>query len=157
MRMGPGRQAALGSNPFGAVSMGGRSDNLGPLFPMSGNLTPGLANGANRLFGATPGAVPSLNQLMRGNLSLPLNASYGSFRLSYRDNLFGPGGSAGVPGRSASSAMFSTSDLGNGMYLSAGSMYGSRPMAGAPAAGLGGIQSGGAKHSGTSLAIKLSF
>jgi hypothetical protein len=157
MRMGAGRQASGGSNPFGAVNMGGRPDNLGSPFQKWSSLTPGLAGGANGLFGAAPGASPSLNQLMRGKLSLPLNTSYGAFRFSYRDNLLGPGGNLGDLGRPSASAMFRTSDLGNGMYLSAGAMSGSRSMAGAPAAGLGGSQSGGEKHSGTSVAIRLSF
>ncbi|MGD0732803.1 MAG: hypothetical protein ABR956_16180 [Terracidiphilus sp.] len=153
MRIG-GRQA--GANPFGTVNMGRRPDQSGPLFPTDSSLTGGRTGSANASFGAAPGTLPSLNQLMRGNLSLPLSTSYGAFRFSFRDNLLGPDGNLGDLGRPSASAMFSTSDLGNGMYLSAG-MSGSRSMAGAPAAGFGGNQSGGDKHSGTSLAIKLSF
>jgi len=46
--------------------------------------------------------------------------------------------------------------LGNGMFLSAGTGYG-HSTAGAPAAGLGSSTSGDAKHSGPSVAVKLSF
>jgi hypothetical protein len=58
--------------------------------------------------------------------------------------------------RATASAMFTTSDLGNGMFLSAGTSFG-RTGAGAPAAGLSSNLSGDGKHSGPSLAIKLSF
>jgi hypothetical protein len=93
---------------------------------------------------------------MRGSLNPPLSSSYGAFRLTYRD-MFGPGGNTSDPGRPSGSAMFTTTDLGNGMFLSAGPTSGSRSMAGAPAASIGNSSAGGQKHSGPSVALKLTF
>ncbi len=79
---------------------------------------------------------PSLNQLMRGSWNQPLDASAGTSRLSFR----GPfhawshfGGLAHPP----MTGLYSTTDLGNGMFLSAGTSFG-HSNAGAPAAVMGG-------------------
>ena len=152
---GAGRQSPGGFNRYSAASMDGRPGNLAPLFPI-GSSTRDLASGANGPFAAAPLTLPSLNQLMRGSLSLPLHSPSSAFRPSYQDR-FGPGGDIGDLGRASASTMFTTSNLGNGMFLSAGTTNGSRSMAGAPAASLGNNASGGQKHSGPSVAIKLSF
>ncbi len=85
-------------------------------------------------------ALPSLNQLMRGSFNLPFSSSSGlpssSLRFTYQDTLRS-GGVFGDPVHPNSSAMFTTSDLGNGVFLSAGTGYGIRSTAGAPAASLG--------------------
>jgi len=148
---GAGRQGSVGSNslgganPFGGARMGGRNNSgSGPLFPSGG--------GGSASFSGAPLALPSLNQLMRGSVKLPLNSSSSTFRLSYQDT-FRPGGDLGRP---SASAMFSSSDLGNGVFLSAGTTYGSH-MAGAPAATLGNGTSGGPKRPGPGVALKLSF
>jgi hypothetical protein len=103
---------------------------------------------ANALFAITPPALPSLNQLMRGSFNFPPAPTANTFKLSYQDtpeNLFKP-----------TSGLFTTTDLGNGMFFSAGTSLG-HSNAGVPAAGLSGNASGDAKHSGPALAFKLSF
>jgi hypothetical protein len=134
--------------------MGGSTGKFAPLFPAStfrGNLSGGTVG----LFAASSATSPSLNQLIHGSLKLPVNSGAGAFRLTYMDTIR-PGSNIGDLAHPFASAMFSTSDLGNGMVLSAGTFYGNRSMAGAPAASLGNGP-GGAKHSGPALALKLSF
>jgi hypothetical protein len=131
-----------GSNPFGSPATG-RSGAAGPLFPEGGT------------YGAAPSVLPSLNQLMRGSFALPLSSPSSSFRFTYQDALR-PNGSFNDLAHPSASAMFSTSDLGNGMFLSAGTTYGSHAGAGAPAASIG-SNNNGQKHSGPSVALKLSF
>ncbi len=143
-----GRQGTVGFNRFGGTGMGGDGNGrTGPLFLYGG--------GANGYFGSASLALPSLNQLMRGSDNLHLNNSSSNFRLSYQDALE-PGGSFSDLGRTSASAMFTSSDLGNGVFLSAGTTYGSR-MAGAPAATIGNGSAGGPKHPGPGVALKLSF
>lgn len=145
-----GRQSMGGFNPMGGTGMGGRQGNFPPLFPATGDRT----RNAGGPFGAAPATLPSLNQMMRGSFNLPFSSSSGSFRFSYLDTLR-PGGTLGDLGHPAAPAMFSTSDLGNGVFLSAGTGYGIRSTAGAPAASLG--NESGPKHSGTAVNLKLSF
>jgi len=118
----------------------------------------GFDGGAARQFDSAPLALPSLNQLMRGSFNLPFSSSSGlpssSLRFTYQDTLRS-GGVFGDPVHPNSSAMFTTSDLGNGVFLSAGTGYGIRSTAGAPAASLG--NESGPKHSGTAVNLKLSF
>ena len=139
-------------NPFGSAGMGGRQGNAAPLFPTSDGPTRGIGGP----FGTAPYALPSLNEVLRGSYNLPLNSSTSTFKLSYQD-MFKPGAPLSDLGRPSASAMFSTSDLGNGMFLSAGTTYGSHSMAGAPAASIGNGAEAGSKHSGPSVAVKLSF
>jgi hypothetical protein len=147
---GAGRPSAGGFNQMGSSGMNGRLGSFGTLFPASD----GPTSSAGGSFGTAPAALPSLNQLMRGSLNLPLSSSSSSFRFTYQDTLR-PGGTPGDLGRSTASAIFTTSDLGNGVFLSAGTGYGARSTAGAPPAGLG--SEGGPKHSGTAVNLKLSF
>jgi hypothetical protein len=149
---GAGRQGGGGFNQLGGSGTDGRQGNITPLFPAGG----GTAGGASGPFGATPFALPSLNQLMRGSFNMPLSSSSSSFRFSYHDALR-PGATSGDLGRPYGSAVFTTPDLGNGMFLSAGTGYGSRSMAGAPAAGIGNGTAGEPKHSGPAVNLKLSF
>jgi len=143
---GMGLQGSWGSNPFAGFGMGGRQSGAAPLFPAGSAFSP---------YGAAPLALPSLNQFLRGSFSLPFDSAPGSFRLSYRDPLR-PGVNFGDLARPSTSLMFSTPDLGNGVFLSAGTGL-RHSVAGAPAAGLGSSSSGDAKHSGPSVAVKLSF
>jgi hypothetical protein len=149
---GSGRQGGAAMNPFGSPGIGGRQGNPAPLFPTSDGPTRDIGGP----FGTAPVALPSLNQVLRGSYNLPLNSSSSSFKLSYQD-IFKPGASLSDLDRPSASAMFSTSDLGNGMFLSAGTTYSSHSMAGAPAASLGNESGAGTKHSGPSVALKLSF
>jgi len=138
-----------GARP-GGMGMGGRQGTAGPVFPDSG-----LASGSNGSFGAAPLGVPSLNQMMRGSLNVPLSSSTSSLRFTYQDAIR-LGGNPGEMARPSASMMFSTSDLGNGVFFSAGTSYG-RSMGGTPAASLGSNSSAEGKHSGPSVALKLSF
>lgn len=96
-----------------------------------------------------PSALPSLNPMMGGRFNYPLNNAANSFKLSYQD-------AAGDLFRPTTSSLFTTTDLGNGVFFSAGTSVG-HSMAGTPAASLGGSASPGSKHSGPSLGLKLSF
>jgi hypothetical protein len=123
--------------------------SAGPLFPLSDGPQAGGA------FGKPAYTLPSLNQVLRGSYSLPLSSSSSSLKFSYQD-VYKPGSSFTDLVRPSASAMFSTSDLGNGVFLSAGTSYGGHSLAGAPAASIGN-GTAGSKHSGPSVALKLSF
>ena len=149
---GGGRQSLGGFNQMGGSAMGGRQGNFPPLFPA----TDGPTRSAGGPFGTAPVELPSLNQLMRGSFNLPFSSSSSSFRFSYMDALR-PGGALSDVGHPTASAMFTTSDLGNGVFLSAGTGYGTRSTAGASAAGIGTGPAGDHKQSGPSVNLKLSF
>lgn len=147
------------ADPFGRGSAGFRQWNssaLNSFHPRTsfGSFS-GSAGSAFSPFARAPLALPPLNQLMRGNFSLPSGPTFGAFRLAYQDALK-PAASFGDLARPNNSLMFSTSDLGNGVFLSAGTGFG-HSAAGAPAATLGSSTSGEVKHSGPSVALKLSF
>jgi hypothetical protein len=148
---GSARQGGA-ANPFGSIAGGGRLGSAGPLFPGSD----GPQGSGGGPFGRSAYTPPSLNEMLHGSYNLPLNSSVSSLRFSYQD-VYKSGASLSDLGRPASSAMFSTSDLGNGVFLSAGTNYGSHSMAGAPAASIGNGTAAGSKHSGPSVALKLSF
>jgi hypothetical protein len=144
-----------GFNRFAPGSTVGNSGGLAPLFPM-GSFKRDLSTGADVHFGPNSAALPSLNQIMRGNSILPLNPSFGALKPSYQ-NTFRPIGNPADLGLTSTSTLFTSPDLGNGVFLSAGTGYGSRSMAGAPAASIGNSVPGGPKHSGTAVNLKLSF
>ena len=82
------RPSSLGR--FGTTpGMGGRQGSLVTFFPTDGFAT-APAIGAYGTFGPAPGTLPTLNQLMRTNLHVPLGSSSANFRLSYQDR-FGTG------------------------------------------------------------------
>jgi hypothetical protein len=144
---GPGvfgiaRPGAIGFNQFGSFNMGGRQVNQTILFPAP-----------SRPFGATP--QPSLNLLMRSTFNLPLNSSSSAFRFQY-SNMLLPSANLSDLARPNGSVLFTSSDLGNGMFLSAGTYNSSHSMAGAPAASLAN-GTGAPKHSASGVAINLSF
>jgi hypothetical protein len=140
---GTARQGTNGLNQFGSFNLGGHQGSPASLFPPSSGP-----------FGATP-QLP-LNQLMRGSFNLPLNSPASSaFRFQYSSTLM-PGGNLNDLARPYGSVVFTTSDLGNGVFLSAGTSNGSHSMAGAPAASFGNDTSA-PKHSASGVAIKLSF
>jgi|HubBroStandDraft_1064217.scaffolds.fasta_scaffold08456_5 hypothetical protein len=147
-----GRQSMGGFNQMGSSGMNGHQGSFGPLFPASD----GPARDAGGPFGSAPAALPSLNQLMRGSFNMPFNSSSSIFRFTYQDTLR-PSGTSGDFGRPNASAIFTTSDLGNGVFLSAGTGYGARSLAGAPPAGLGNGTAGAHKPSGPAVNLKLSF
>jgi hypothetical protein len=133
-------------NQFSQSSMSGHQNGIAPLFPSAG---------ANSPFAAPPLAVPSLSQLMRTRLNFPLTSTPGSFSL-FSPYMLKPAPAFGDLTRPYGSMIFSTSDLGNGMFLSAGTGFG-HSTAGTPAASLGSNTSAEPKHSGPSVALRLSF
>jgi hypothetical protein len=151
-----GRQGAGSLIGFGEPAMAEQQNRFASRVQMSGSVPRGVRSSANGTFSATSAAPPSFNQLMRGNSGLRLNSNFGAQRFSSQ-NTFRPIGNFGDPGLPSASALFTSSDLGNGVFLSAGTGYGNHSTAGAPAASLGNGTSGGQKHSGASLALKLSF
>jgi hypothetical protein len=150
-----------GRNPFGGAGFthpgfGVRSVNAAPLFPRGNGPMNGAAGGALNPFGIAPVGLPSLNQLLRGNLAMPLSSSSSAFRFSYQ-NALRPGGSLSELGRPSGSILFRSSDLGNGIFFSAGTGYGSRTSPDAPSSSSGWTNTPGAKHSGPAVNLKLSF
>jgi hypothetical protein len=124
-----------------------------PAFPAV-SLKSDLVIASKGTFGPNSAVLPSFNQLMRGSSNLPRSSSFGNLKLSYQDTLR-PLGNLGNPALPSGSALFTSSDLGNGVFLSAGTGYGSHSIAGAPAASVG--ASNGPKRSGTAVNLKLSF
>lgn len=141
-----GRQLSGEFNSPSSLSIGSGQRAFAPLFPEAAT---------SSSFGTAPLAPPSLNQILRARFMLPLSSSTGSLSLFSQDRIR-PGTSLGDFTRPYGSAIFSTSDLGNGVFLSAGTGYG-HSNAGAPAAGLGSSTSAEPKHSGPTVALKLSF
>jgi hypothetical protein len=145
-----GSQGSAGINPFSSPGMGARPGSIAPLFPSSYGPSRG-AGTSNTIFGPAPNGLPSLNQVLRGGINLPLNSSAGSCRFTYQD-VVRPGATFAGLDHPAASLMFSTTDLGNGVFFSAGTSYGPHNLSGVPSLG-----SAGAKHSGPSVNLKLSF
>ena len=143
-------------NRFGGTEMRGRQDNFRSFSQTDGSGRRYGSSGENSTSSASPLVLPSFNALMRTNRGQPLGPSLGTFKLSYREQL-GPIRDVGDPGLPPGSTLFSSSDLGNGVFFSAGTGSGSRPAAGAAAASLGSATAGGQKHSSPLVNLKLSF
>jgi hypothetical protein len=146
---GIGRQQGGGFDQIAGRGLGGPQMNFPPLFPETGTPT------RNQMSGTAPGTLPRFDARTASSFILPFNSAAGGFRLSYRE-IFSGGRIAEVDklGAGTGSAMFSTSNLGNGMFLSAGSTYGSRSTGGSPA---GNSALAGQRHSGPSVGLKLTF
>ena len=148
-----GRRAWSMGAGWQAGSLGGFGG--GGLAGTQGRAGFGIQGGERR--GA--GASPNINQVLRPSFALPLKSSIGTFKFSFRDRL-APGGNAsgaslgpGTPG-----AMFSTTNLGNGVFFSAGTNFGKGAMAGTPLGGFGrNGGTAGAKSPGPAVTLKLSF
>jgi len=144
--VGTTRQGATSFNQLDSFSMGRSQVDPAILFPPL-SVTGGL-------FGVTP--QPSLNQLMRASFNLPLSsASNSPFRFQYSSVLM-PSGGLNDLAHPYGSLLYTSSDLGNGVFLSAGTYNSGHSMAGSPAVPLG-SGSGAPKHSASGVAIKLSF
>ena len=137
----PGQMGPGGVHPIGGGSSGGWQGAIS-------------MRNSNILFGPAHANPPSLNQLMRGSWNQPLDASSGNSRLSF-EAPFRPGAILGGLAHPPTTGLYSTTDLGNGMFLSAGTSFG-HSNADAPPAVMGG-NAAGARHSGPSLGVKLSF
>jgi hypothetical protein len=136
---------------FGKFAAGASTSNR-----FGGSGRRGISSGENSAFSASPLALPSFNALMHTNRGQALSPSLGTFKLPYRE-LFKPGRDSGDPALFPGSTLFSSSDLGNGVFFSAGTGSGSRPVAGAPAASLGNGTAAGQKHPSPLVNLKLSF
>jgi len=149
-------------NRFGGGSAAGAPGNLASLFqgssPRSG--LPGTRN---------PGAMAALPQqfdLLGSKPTLRLNSPFGAFRLSYSEMLKQRTSSMGSGfGAGSAATPFTSPGTGNAMFnFSATTMYGGHPMTGSFGPGNhsagnvpGSNQFGGPKHSGPSVALRLSF
>jgi hypothetical protein len=141
---GSARHATIGFNQFSSFTMGDRESHSATMI-LPSSMTGGP-------FGAAP--QPNLSQLMRGTFNMPLSSSSTS-RFQY-SNMLAPGGNLNDFTHPYGSALFTTSDLGNGVFLSAGTYNGGHSMAGAPTTPSGN-GTGAPKHPGSGVAIKLSF
>jgi hypothetical protein len=141
---GFGRQKGGGFDQFAGRGLGGPQQKFPSLFPGVGILP------RNQPSGTASGTLPRFDARVASSLTSPFNSAVGTFRLSYRE-MFSDSRNAmgGNSGASSGSATFGTSNLGNGMFLSAGTSFGSRSTAGALA--------GGPKHSGPSVGLRLTF
>lgn len=139
------------------AGLGVWSANAAPLLALDNGPLINSAGGGFSPIGIAPRGLPSLNQLLRGNLAMPLSSSSRAFRFSYQDALR-PGRSPSELGRGSGSILFSSSDLGNGIFFSAGTGYGIRTTPEAPSSSSFGLtNTPGAKHSGPAVNLKLSF
>jgi hypothetical protein len=143
---GTTRPGASGFNQLGSFSMGRNQSNPAIFFPPSS-----VAGGP---FGVTP--QPSLNQFIRGRFNLPFSSPSNSpFRFQY-SSMLTPSGNLSDLAHPYGSALFTSSDLGNGVFLSAGTYNSGHAMAGTPIMPSGN-GTGAPKHSASGVAIKLSF
>jgi hypothetical protein len=104
--------------------------------------------------GAGPNTAPNFNQMMRANAALPFASSAGAFKLTYRNGLI-PGINGGNLEQETPGVIFGTTNLGNGVFFSAGTNVGRSSMAGTPPGGNAGAT--GPKPSRPAVALKLSF
>jgi hypothetical protein len=97
--------------------------------------------------------------MMRANIAIPFASSVGSFKLTYRDMLNpGASGTGGSLGQGTTGVLFTTTNLGNGVFFSAGTNVGKGSMAGTPPGGFGSNSgAAGPKPSRPAVALKLSF
>jgi hypothetical protein len=129
-----GAASQLGCGP-GRTEVGRNFFDLSSILETSSNLSRDLGAGKSGTLGTALGVLPAFNQLMRGGLNLPLNSSFGSFRLSYQDLLGGAGGAIGSKtGFGSPSVSFSSShkagwiDFSAAASLSGGSITGGSGM-----------------------------
>jgi hypothetical protein len=147
-----------GSHRHGAGDSAGNS-------AWSGSSQRGISGMDRSMEFAGPGSVlggyMKFEPLGRRGPNLRFNSSAGTFRLSYGAmfNARSPGSSGGF-GQGQAAASFTSPNFSNGLFnLSATGMYGGRPVTGSIRAGSNSMGSvpGGPKHSGPSVALKLSF
>lgn len=141
---GFGRQKGGGFDQFTGRGLGATQRRFPPLFPGTSVLP------SNQSGGTAPGTLPRFDARVASSFTSPFNSAAGAFRLSSRE-MFGDSRNTrgGNFGTGSGSATFGTSNLGNGMFLSAGTSFGSRSAAGAVA--------GGPKRSGPSVGLRLTF
>jgi hypothetical protein len=145
---GTGRQQGGGFDQFARRGLSGPQVNFPSLFPGTGILQ------RNQFGGTVPG-TPRFDARIVTSFALPSSSAAGTIRMSYRDMFSDERKTlGGNPGAGSGSAMFGTSNLGNGMFLSAGSSYGSRSTAGSAS---GNSPLAGQKHSGPSVGLRLTF
>jgi len=146
-----------GSASIGAGRQASSLNGFGDLGQVGILGTAGLGLAGRGSLGA--GATPNFNQMMRASFSLPLSSSIGTFKLTFRDAMgAGGNGPGGGLGQGTAGGMFSTTNLGNGVFFSAGTNIGKGTMAGTPPGGFG-SNSGttGPKASRPAVTLKLSF
>jgi hypothetical protein len=153
--MGRGR-----ANRFGSINPGGQTSNPDSLFQLNGNLSRDPSAGMNHYRGTPAPALTSFNPMVRSSFTLPVANSLGSLRFTYRYALApGAAGAAGEFERPQAAGLFTTTNLGNGFLLTAGTSFGASSAAGGARNSLTpSVSSGSQSHSALPLAsVKLSF
>ncbi|HWT67435.1 MAG TPA: hypothetical protein VN151_15080 [Terracidiphilus sp.] len=170
MQSSSGMNRGMGGGPRGG------SLNLGSLFQLAGDASRGLNASGYTGLGTALGVLPTISQLTRGGLSLPVASSVGNFRLSYQSPLTLPGmnGSTfAMHGYGSGLATYDSPHARSGRVdFSASAMMGmgsssTGGMSGGPGGGVGGMGHGGpgGSHSGpgtqtqssASVSLHLSF
>ncbi len=82
-----GMNTAPHSGGMGGGQPGGSPLNFGSLFQLAGDLGRGLDSSGHTSLGTALGTLPTLSQLTRSGLSLPMASSAGNFRFSYQSPL----------------------------------------------------------------------
>jgi hypothetical protein len=94
--------------------------------------------------------------MMRAKIAPPFGSSIGTFKLGYRDvSVPGAYGTGSNFGQGPSGGFFTTTNLGNGVFFSAGTNVGKGPTAWTPPGG--NVGAAGPKPSKPAVALKLSF
>ena len=151
-------QSYRGFQSVGA-DFAGSDQTAGRTFRFGGSRPVGIAGKAELGFaGSTLGtsASPNFNQMMRAKVAPPFGSSVGTFKLGYRDvSVPGAYGTGSNFGQGTSGGLFTTTNLGNGVFFSAGTNVGRGPTAGTPPGG--NIGAAGPKPSRPAVSLKLSF
>lgn len=136
----------------GGISLSGPKYSLPTWRAEAGVQSRNQMNGAGLGLPLNLETLPRFDARVSSAFTLPSITAAGPFRSPYRDMLGERRNASAVNSQYGSgSAIFSTSNLGNGMTLSTGSSYGSRSAIG------GNSALAGQKHSGPSVGLKLTF
>jgi hypothetical protein len=129
-----GHESSEGLSQFDGIAMAASRSTSSQLSPFSGNASPEPTDSSRNLFSAPPPTPFQLDQFSRENFTKPLIPSLDDVQFSFQDPLNPRGRRSGL-GRTYSSAVLTSSDLGYGVFFSVG----------------------GPLHAGTSASLKLSF
>lgn len=153
---GPGPQMgnSMQTNGFAHGPGGGRPDgqpggslNLGFLFQLAGGLGRGLNSSGYTGLGTALGMLPTLSQLTRAGINLPVASLLGNFRVSYQSplNLAGMNGtSPTVRGYGSGFAAYDSPHARSGrLDFSASALMGTSSGMGGQGGASGGMGSGG--------------
>lgn len=80
---GSGMQTGFQGGAGAPGNIGGRA-NFGSISQIASDLSRGLGASGHTNAATIVGALPSLNQMLRSGLNLPVNSSFGNFHLTYQ-------------------------------------------------------------------------